>query len=253
MGREGERRNLVAPGTPLNAAITAHRRFAYGSLPLDEVKAVKNAFAMTVNDVVMALCTSALRRWLLDHDGLPNQPIVVAVPVSVRGDDLLGTDGNQISVMLAEMPTHVADAAERLALVRVAMADAKEHFDAVPATILQDVASVIPTALNGLAARAIFGMVTVGAIPFNLFVSNVPGPQLPLYVGGAKVLGVHPVSAITDLTGALNITLFSYDGAVDFGLIACRELVPDVWNLIDYLRDALDELLALAADVASER
>jgi WS/DGAT/MGAT family acyltransferase len=251
-GRDGERRNLAVPSTPLNAPITAHRRFAYGSLPLDDVKAVKNAFAMTVNDVVMAMCTTALRRWLLDHDGLPDQPIVVAVPVSVRGEDLLAATGNQISMMVAEMPTHVADPAERLALVKVAMEEAKEHFDAVPATILQDVAAAIPTALNGLAARALFGMVTVGAMPFNLFVSNVPGPQLPLYVGGARVLGVHPVSAVTDLTGALNITLFSYDGALDFGLIACRELVPDVWNLIGYLREALDELSALAADVAPQ-
>jgi diacylglycerol O-acyltransferase / wax synthase len=86
----------------------------------------------------------------------------------------------------------------------------------------------------------------VGGLPFNLFVSNVPGPQLPLYVGGARVLGIYPASAITDMTGALNITVFSYDGSLDFGLIACRELVPDVWNLIGYLRDALDELLALA-------
>jgi WS/DGAT/MGAT family acyltransferase len=249
VGRDGERRNVAVPSTPLNAPITAHRRFAYGSLPLDEVKTVKNAFAMTVNDVVMAMCTTALRRWLLDHDGLPDQPIVVAVPVSVRGEDLLAASGNQISVMLAEMPTHVADPAERLALVRVAMEEAKEHFDAVPATILQDVAAAIPTALNGLAARALFSMVTVGAMPFNLFVSNVPGPQLPLYVGGARVLGVHPVSAVTDITGALNITLFSYDGALDFGLIACRELVPDVWNLIGYLRDALDELLTVSAGV----
>jgi len=118
----------------------------------------------------------------------------------------------------------------------------------VPATILQDLAAVIPTALSGLAAKAIFQMVSLGAYPFNLFVSNVPGPQLPLYVGGGRVAGIYPVSAISDLTGALNITLFSYDGALDFGLIACRELVPDVGMLIGYLRDALDELLELAAE-----
>jgi diacylglycerol O-acyltransferase / wax synthase len=169
------------------------------------------------------------------------------VPVSVRGDDELGTNGNQVSVMLAEMPTQLSDPMERLLAVQDAMAAAKRHFDAVPATILQDVASVVPTALAGLASRAAFRMVTVGGLPFNLFVSNVPGPQLPLYVGGARVLGIHPASAITDMTGALNITLFSYDGSLDFGLIACRELVPDVWNLIGYLRDALDELLVLAA------
>ncbi len=246
LGRTIERRTLATPPTPLNGSITAHRRFAYGSLPLTEIKTVKNAFVMTVNDVVMALCTAALRRWLLDHDGLPDRPIVVAVPVSIRTDDQTGSNGNQVSVMLAEMPTHLADPLDRLLAVQLSMAEAKEQFEAVPASILQDLAAVIPTALSGLAARAIFSMVTVGAFPFNLFISNVPGPQLPLYIGGARVLGVYPASAITDLTGALNITLFSYDGALDFGLIACRELVPDVWNLIGYLRDALDELLALA-------
>ena len=245
-GRGVGRRTISTPRTPLNAPITAHRRFAYGSLPLDDIKLVKNAYSMTVNDVVMALCTSALRRWLLDHDGLPETPLVVAVPVSVRTDDQAQDNGNCISVMLAEMPVQVADPVARLAQVQKGMGEAKEQFEAVPASILQDLAAVIPTALSGLAARAIFQMVAVGAFPFNLFISNVPGPQLPLYVGGASVLGVYPVSAITDLTGALNITLFSYDGSLDFGLIACRELVPDVWNMIGYLQDALDELVGLA-------
>ncbi|MDX6310422.1 MAG: diacylglycerol O-acyltransferase / wax synthase [Nocardioidaceae bacterium] len=249
-GRTVRRRTIVTPPTPLNGHITAHRRFAFGSLPLDEVKAVKNAFGMTVNDVVMALCATVLRRWLLEHDGLPDIPIVAAVPVSVRGDGPL-TDGNQISVMLVELATQIRDPGDRLAAVQLALREAKEQFEAVPASILQDVAAVIPTALAGLAAKALFAMVTVGAFPFNLFVSNVPGPQLPLYVAGARVDGIYPVSAISDLTGALNITLFSYDGKLDFGLIACRELVPDVGGLIGYLREALDELLLLAAEQGS--
>lgn len=238
------RRRITTPPTPLNAHITAHRRFAFGSLPLDEVKQVKNAFAMTVNDVVMALCATVLRRWLLDHDGLPDIPLVVAVPVSVRADGQPG-EGNQISVMLVELATQVRDPRERLEAVRESVAVAKEQFEMVPATILQDFAAAIPTALSGLAAKAIFQMQTVRAFPFNLFVSNIPGPQLPLFVAGARVEGVYPVSTISNLTGALNITLFSYDGALDFGLIACRELVPDVARLIGYLREALDELLKL--------
>lgn len=246
--RDHERRIVAAPPTPLNAPITAHRRLAFGSLPLDEVKAVKNAFDMTVNDVVLALATTMLRRWLLDHDGLPDQPLVAAVPVSVRADEnLIGAPGNQVAVMRCELPTQLADPAEQLAAVQAASAEAKEQFEAVPATILQDVAASIPTALNGLAVRAIFRAVTLGGPPFNVFVSNVPGPQVPLYVSGARVSGLYPVSAISDVTGALNLTVFSYDGALDFGLIACRELVPDVWNLIDYARAALDELVALAA------
>jgi diacylglycerol O-acyltransferase len=240
-----ERRELRPPRTPFNGPITAHRRFSFGSLPLAGIKTVKNAFGMTVNDVVMALCTSALRRWLLDHDALPTVPIVVAVPVSIRNADRPGSGGNQISVMVAEMPTQLGDPAERLTSVTAAMTNAKRHFQAVPATILQDLSTVIPTALSGLAARQLFKLVTAPGLPFNLFVSNVPGPQVPLYVAGARVLGLYPVSAVTDMTGGLNITLFSYDGSIDFGLIACRELVPDVWNLIEYLRDALAELLDL--------
>jgi diacylglycerol O-acyltransferase len=239
-------RSLHPPRTPLNGHITAHRRFAYGSVPLSDVKLVKAHFGLTVNDVVMALTASALRRWLLDHDALPGTPLVAAVPVSVRepgaGDH---APGNHVSVMLAELPTHLADPRERLLFMKESMDEAKRHFEAVPASLLQDLSHAIPTALSGLAARALFRLATVPGLLFNLFVSNVPGPQLPLYIAGARVEGVYPISAVTDMTGGLNITLFSYDGDLDFGLVACREMVPDVWNLIGYLQEALAELVAL--------
>ncbi len=244
-------RSLHAPSTPLNGRITPHRRFSYGSVPLEDVKRVKNAFDMTVNDVVMALTASALRRWLLDHDALPSTPLVVAVPVSVRTDDQVGSIGNHVSVMMAELPTHIADPEERMQFMRESMLLAKRHFEAIPATLLQDLAQVIPTALSGLAARALFKLATMPGVLFNLFVSNVPGPQLPLYIAGARVEGIYPVSAVTDMTGGLNITLFSYNGALDFGLVACREMVPDVWNLITYLQEALGEMVSLIPDVAT--
>ncbi|MGH3510153.1 MAG: WS/DGAT domain-containing protein, partial [Nocardioidaceae bacterium] len=240
-----EARGLHAPRTILNGTITAHRRFAFGSAPLDDVKRVKTHFDMTVNDVVMAMTASALRRWFLDHDALPSVPLVAAVPVSIRTEDQGGDHGNQVSVMLAEMPTHLGGAEERLLFMRESMAEAKRQFDAVPATLLQDLSALIPTALSGLAARALFRLAALPGVLFNLFVSNVPGPQLRLYIAGARVEGIYPVSAVTDLTGGLNITLFSYDGKLDFGLTACREMVPDVWNLIGYLEEALAELVAL--------
>jgi WS/DGAT/MGAT family acyltransferase len=243
-------RSLHAPRTPLNGLITPHRRFAFGSVPLDDVKRVKNHFGMTVNDVVMALATSALRRWLLDHDALPTVPLVAAVPVSIRTEDQQGSNGNQVSAMMAELPTHLSDPEERMLFTRQAMEEAKRHFEAVPASLLQDMSALIPTALSGLAARALFKLVTLQGVLFNLFISNVPGPQLPLYIAGAKVEGIYPVSAVTDMTGGLNITLFSYNGALDFGLIACREMVPDVWHLIDYLQDALAELVVLVPEDA---
>lgn len=238
-------RELKAPRTVLNGTITAHRRFSFGSLPMSDVKLVKNHFEMTVNDVVMALTASALRRWLLDHDALPSTPLVAAVPVSIRTVDQAGSHGNQVSVMLAELPTHLRDPEARMRFMRASMLDAKRAFDAVPASLLQDLSSLMPTALPGLAARALFKLATMPGVLFNLFVSNVPGPQLPLYIAGAKVEGIYPVSAVTDMTGGLNITLFSYDGSLDFGLIACREMVPDVWNLIGYLQDAMAEMVAL--------
>ncbi len=243
----GGNRSLRAPRTPLNGHITPHRRFAFGSVPMADVKLVKNHFGMTVNDVVMTLTAAALRRWLLDHDALPSTPLVVAVPVSVRSKDGQGEGehGNYVSVMTAELPTHLADPAERLEFMRVSMNEAKRHFEAVPATLLQDLSHVIPTALSGLAARTLFRLATVPGVLFNLFVSNVPGPQLPLYIAGATVEGIFPVSAVTDMTGGLNITLFSYEGDLDFGLIACREMVPDVWHLIGYLQDAMAELVEL--------
>jgi diacylglycerol O-acyltransferase / wax synthase len=132
--------------------------------------------------------------------------------------------------------------------MRESMHDAKRHFEAVPATILQDLSHMIPTALSGLAARGLFRLATVPGVLFNLFVSNVPGPQVPLYIAGAKVEGIYPVSAVTDWTGGLNITLFSYEGDLDFGLVACREMVPDVWNLIGYLQEALAELVELGVE-----
>jgi hypothetical protein len=132
-------------------------------------------------------------------------------------------------------------------LVQQSMIEAKQHYEAVPASMLADLSAVIPTALSGLAARELFRLVTAPGPPFNLYVSNVPGPQLPLYIAGARVEGVFPLSPVTHLTGGLTVTAFSYDGALDFGLIACRELVPDVWNLVGYLGEALTELLELSA------
>ncbi|HEX4901303.1 MAG TPA: WS/DGAT domain-containing protein, partial [Acidimicrobiales bacterium] len=117
-----------------------------------------------------------------------------------------------------------------------------------PPSLYQDLSTVVPTALSGQVARTLFRAATVPGVLFNLFVSNIPGPQVPLYLAGARAEGLYPASAVTDWTGGLNITLLSYDGHLDFGLIACREMVPDVWNLVRYLAEALEELVALVPD-----
>ena len=242
---DDDARHLFAPPTPFNGPITAHRRFSFGSVSLDSVKAIKQSYDMTVNDVVIAVVTGALRQWLLDRDALPDMPLVAAIPVSIRSDDG-PTPTNQVSVMMVRIPTHLRDADERLTYLHDEISTAKEHFDTVPATILQDFSAALPTGLSGLASRALFRMITVPGLPFNLFISNVPGPQVPLYVDGATVEGVYPVSAVTSLTGGLNITLFSYNGSLDFGVVVCREMVPDVWTMVGYLEDELTRLSELA-------
>lgn len=239
----------VPPMTPFNGPITARRAFAFTALPLDEVKAVKNVLGFTVNDVVLALCTTALRRWLLEHDALPGGPLVASIPVSVRTPEQIGTAGNEISFMLATLPTDVPDPTARLVILQASLAAAKERFAATPARLLHECSAAIPQLLHGLASRTLLRAATAGAPPFNLFVSNVAGPQVPLYAAGARVTGNFPVSAVSDIGGGINITVLSYDGHLDFGIIVCRDMIPDVWDIAGYLRDALTELTEFTAPV----
>jgi diacylglycerol O-acyltransferase len=245
---------LRAPSTPFNRSITPHRRWSFISLPLDEVKVIKNTVGVTVNDVVMALCTGALRRWLLDHDALPDEPLVAAVPVSVRTDDQKGGYGNRVSIMFAALPTNLPDPGERLGAVHDAMSVAKDLHGAVPADLLADVTEFAMPALAGQANRLSARLKLLERLsPFNLIISNIPGPNVPLYYAGARLLAYYPISALTDGQG-LNMTVMSYGGQLHFGLIACRELVPDIENLAVYLDQEL-ELLAGAvagAKVAAE-
>ncbi|RJL22093.1 WS/DGAT/MGAT family O-acyltransferase [Bailinhaonella thermotolerans] len=237
--------SVLAPRTPFNATISRHRRWAFRSMSLDDVKDVKNHYKCTVNDVVMAMCAGALRRWLEDHDALPDNPLVAAVPISVRTEETRGTLGNQVSVMFPGLPTHLADPVERLRAVQAAMAGAKEQHGALPATMLQDFAKFATPAVAALAARAISRIRWADWIdpPANIVISNVPGPGFPLYLGGAKLLAYYPLSALTDSQG-LNITVLSYLGQLHFGLLACRELVPDVDDIAAHLQEELDALLA---------
>jgi WS/DGAT/MGAT family acyltransferase len=236
--------DLSVPRTPFNGPVTAHRRIAFGSLPLEEVKQVRRALGISVNDVIMALCASALRRWLVDHDALPDRPLVAAVPVSTREVED-GSHGNQISAMFTSVPTHIADPAERVAAIRSSMDTAKQRLVATPDQWLEQLTAVVPPAFGSLAARALYRLAPAAIPPINLVISNVPGPQFPLYLCGAEVLGYYPISVISDVSGGLNITVFSYNGRVDVGIVACRDMVPDVWNVMGYLDEALEELKTL--------
>jgi WS/DGAT/MGAT family acyltransferase len=241
-----ERPRMSAPRISLNGAVTPHRRFAFTSLPLADVKAVKDALGATVNDVVMAICAAALRRWLIDHEELPEDPLLTAVPVSVRTPEQVGTYGNRVSVIVAPLPTHLSDPLARLEAVHEAMRSAKERHQALPASLMQDYTQFIPSALAARASRAALRLAaSQRVVPiYNVLISNVPGPQHPLYSAGARLVANYPVSAVSDGAG-LNITVLSYCGHLDFGLIACREMVPDLWNLVAYLGEALEELRVL--------
>ena len=238
---------VVAPRTPFNRTIGAHRRWAYGSVPLDDAKAIKNAFGTTLNDVVMAVCATVLRRWLLTHDALPDRPLLVAVPISVRakGGEAMDADGNQVSAMLALLPTHLEDPVERLRASSEAMNAAKEQHKAVPAAALTDATQFLMPALSTAAARlaARTGMADMVRPPYNVLISNVPGPRTQLHLAGTTMRHFYPVSAIVDGQG-LNITVQSYTDSLDFGLTADRELVPDLWDMMGFVPEAFDELRA---------
>ncbi|MFI7537692.1 wax ester/triacylglycerol synthase family O-acyltransferase [Streptosporangium sp. NPDC049376] len=238
---------LTAPRTPFNGPISAKRRLAYGSIPLTEVRHVAKSFGLSVNDVVMTVCASALRSWLREHHALPDRPLVAAVPVSVRTASARAGDvvGNRLSVMVTQLPTDVADPLERLRAMGATMRVAKRRFAESPATWLDGLSTLLPTVLTSVATPAISRLASVTLPPINLIVSNVPGPQLPLYLCGARLLAYHPVSALSDMSGGLNITCFSYDGSLDFGVLACPDRVKDVWRLMDHLREAMEELAAL--------
>jgi WS/DGAT/MGAT family acyltransferase len=238
-----------APATPFNRAITPHRRFAFRSVSLDTVKAVKKVFGVSVNDVVMAMCAGALRRWLLDHDALPDQPLVAMIPVSVRDPAGQGALGNRVSAMLAPLPTSVTDPGLRLEIVHSATKEAKAQQAAIPQGLVDQISDFAVPALAARAARVVFATGVLHRLPpFNVTISNVPGPNVPVYMCGARLLAHYPVSVVTDGQG-LNITLVGYLGQLHFGLVSSRELVPDLDTLAGYLTDEL----ALLAETAEKR
>ena len=245
---------LRAPTTPFNAPLSPHRKLAFTDLPLSDVKKLREGpgrAGLTVNDVVMTLCAGALRRWLQLHEVLPAAPLVAAIPVSVRTRDQKGTFGNRVSMMLAPLPTNVGDPAQRLSAMHEAMRAAKDQHGAIPASLLGDVSQFAMPALANQAWRLSARLRLLERVnPFNLVVSNIPGPNVPLYFAGAELLAYYPVSALVDGQG-LNITVMSYRGNLYFGLVACRELVPDLDVMADFLRDELEALTAAAASSAA--
>ncbi|CAN5807592.1 wax ester/triacylglycerol synthase family O-acyltransferase [soil metagenome] len=235
-----------APRTPFSGAITSHRSVAFARTSLDDFKHVKNAFGTTVNDVVLAASAVSLRHWLIDRGGLPDKPLVASVPVSVRGDDSEGL-GNQVSAMLVNLPVQLDDPAAILGEIQQNTKGAKELHGAIGADMLQDWSEFAPPAVLARVARfySSWNLADHHAPMHNLVISNMPGPPIPLYCAGARVLSTYPMGPVMEGAG-LNITVLSNMGNVDFGAIACRELVPDIWDIATGFSAAVDELVKLA-------
>ncbi|TDC62981.1 wax ester/triacylglycerol synthase family O-acyltransferase [Actinomadura sp. GC306] len=243
---------MSAPPTPFNEPIGRRRAVACGELPLDEIKQIRRGLGGSVNDVVMALCATALRKWLDKRGDLPDSPLVAAVPVSLRRSGAAAEPGNQVSVMTTPLATHVPDPADRYTAVRRDMDVAKRRFVGSSGSWVRDMSGLLPAPIAGAVTRfALQAAPSLALRPVNLMISNVPGPQFPLYLCGARVLGYYPISVVTDVSGGLNITVFSYDGKVDVGIVACRDLVPDPSEIVDHLVDALDELKDLGREALS--
>jgi diacylglycerol O-acyltransferase len=229
-----------APKTMLNVPITGARRFAAQAWPLATVRAVSKASGTTVNDVILAMCSSALRQYLDSLGALPGAPLIAMIPVSLRqAGSTVG--GNAVGALLCNLATDVADPADRLFAIRDSMEEGKKSLRSMTPTqaTLASAIAMAPMLLGSLP-----GARRLASPAYNVVISNVPGPQEALYWNGAELEGVYPLSIPMD-GQALNITMTSYNGSLDFGLTGCRRTVPHLQRMLTYLDEALDDLVAV--------
>ncbi|MGN5239420.1 MULTISPECIES: wax ester/triacylglycerol synthase family O-acyltransferase [unclassified Rhodococcus (in: high G+C Gram-positive bacteria)] len=228
--------SLRAPNTVVNVPISGARRCAGRTWPLKRLRAVATAAGATVNDVVLAMSSGALRSFLLDQNALPDRPLVAMVPVSLRPDKQCS--GNQVGVLMCNLATGTADPVERLVTIRESTTQGKDAMRGMPSV------SRLATSALGVAPLAV-GMITGNRAllrpPFNIIISNVSGPAHPLYWNGARVDAVYPLSVPVD-GQALNITCTSTDDDIAFGLTSCSRTVPKLERLLDLLGAELDSL-----------
>jgi diacylglycerol O-acyltransferase len=229
---------FAAPRTMLNVPIGGARRVAAQSWSLDRIKSIKQAAGVTVNDVVLAMCSGALRYYLFEQHALPDTPLVAMVPVSLRTKEEADSGGNMVGTILCNLATDVGDPATRLETISESMRGNKKVFSELPR--LQAFAlSAFLIAPLGLSALP--GFVSSAPPPFNIVISNVPGPTEPMYWGGARLDGNYPLSIALD-GQALNITMTNNAGNIDFGLVGCRRSVPHLQRLLGHLESSLKDL-----------
>jgi WS/DGAT/MGAT family acyltransferase len=236
-----------APRTSFNAELTPHRRFAYSSVALDEVREIKNAFGVKLNDVVLALCAGTLRRYLELGGELPDSPLIAQVPMSLRAEGDVNSVGTKVGALFASLATDIDDPVARLGAIHESTQSAKEMQEALAADKIMGLTELTAPGLINLAARmyTLAGLDTLTPPIMNLIISNVPGPPSPLYTAGARIEALYPMGPLLYGTG-INITVFSYTGRIDFGFMVCRDLVDDHWSLADGIPLALAELLVAA-------
>jgi WS/DGAT/MGAT family acyltransferase len=240
----------LAPATPFNVAITNQRAFTGVSLPLKEVKAIGKAHDASINDMVLWLCSTALREYLAEGRELPEKSLVAGVPISLRteGD---ATSNNQVSGTVIDLATQVKDPMKRLATIMAGTKAMKAQMGTFGDLIPKDFPSLgSPWLLSGLASLYGRSGLAHRLRVANVTISNVPGPQVPLYLAGAQMAGLYPLSIVVHGV-ALNITVQSYMGQLCFGLIACRRAMPDVKDLAAHLTRAMDAARALPVPAAA--
>ncbi|CAA2108680.1 WS/DGAT/MGAT family O-acyltransferase [Variovorax paradoxus] len=227
--------NLFAPRTSLNVSITNQRTFAGRTISLAETKYIAKHFGVTLNDVVMATVAGALRHYLADNNELPAKPLVAGVPVSLReaGDQ---TANNQASMILVSLATDITDPVQRLKAINASSNSSKSTMKRFKAVILDDFPTfAAPWLVSGIASMVgRSGLVNLLPPAANVAISNVAGAPFPMYFAGALVTCYYPVSIASHGT-ALNVTVQSYNGRMDYGLIACRRAVPDITEIGDYM------------------
>ncbi len=229
--------------TPVNQKLGPNRRFEWLTTPLTDVKYVKNHLGGTVNDAVLAVVAGAVRHYLgNDEADRLAEPYRVMVPVSVRRAEERGQMGNQVAMWLVELPVAEADPVRRLEAVRAATDDLKANDAALGATTLTQAASFMPLALLSFGVRLAWSAVR----PFNMTVTNVPGPQIPIYMLGSKMVAQFPMVPLF-MDHGIGIALFSYDGDIDWGLSADYDLVPDLDRMAEAIEASLAELRETAA------
>ncbi len=220
---------------------------AFSSIALEDAKRIKRACHTTLNDVVLAVCAGALRRYLIEGDELPDEPLVATVPVSTAPRAGNRRGANKISAMFVGLPCQIEDPVERLHAIREGTKGAKQEHNALGADVLLNWTEHATPNVFSAAARAYTRLKLADHHRpiHSLVMSNVPGPDFPLYLAGAELVAGFPLGPVMDGAG-LNITVMSYRGVLNWGLMACAETVPRLANLAAYIPEALAELAAAA-------